>query len=362
MEPVERPSDRPAAVQPESLESHAGANPLVVEVTRGNMIESRHRAAFAVVDAAGGVALSAGDLEQPVYPRSAIKPLQALPLIETGAAAAYGLGDAEIALACASHGGEPRHVETVMAWLARIGCSPDDLECGVHLPTHEPSMMALLRSGGEAGAVHNNCSGKHSGFLTVARHLGKPTKGYIGYGHPVQQHILGVLESMTGLDLSRAPRGIDGCGIPTIGIPLGNLALAMARLGDPRDQPESRQAACARIRHAVAAEPFMVAGSGRFCTQVMTVTGAAALIKTGAEGVYCGSLPGLGLGIALKVDDGAGRAGNVLMGRLLRHFGVFDEAPGRPGSQVLEEVLEPPVLNRAGLTVGQIRSTTPGPF
>jgi len=358
MEPVERNAGHPAAAGQEPDPSQASANPVVVEVTRGNMIESRHRAAFAVVDTAGGVVLSAGDLERPIYPRSAIKSLQALPLLESGAAAAFGLGDAEIALACASHGGEPRHVETVAAWLARIGCSAADLECGAHLPTHDPSMIALLRGGGEAGAIHNNCSGKHTGFLTLARHLGKSTKGYIGYGHAVQQHVLGVLESMTGLELSRAPRGIDGCGIPVIGIPLGNLALAMARLGDPHDQPESRQAACARIRQAVAAEPFMVAGSGRFCTQVMTVTGAAALIKTGAEGVYCASLPGLGLGVALKVDDGATRAGNVLMGRLLRHFGVLDEAQ----AQVLEDVLEPPILNRAGLTVGQVRNTTPGPF
>ena len=152
------------------------------------------------------------------------------------------------------------------------------------------------------------------------------TRGYVKIEHPVQQRILGVLEAMTGLDLGAAPRGVDGCGIPVLGIPLGNIALAMARLGLPDDQPEARQAACRRVRRAVAAEPFMVAGSGRFDTLVMEKTGAKALIKTGAEGVYCASFPELGLGAALKVDDGAGRAAEIVMGRLLRRLDILSEA------------------------------------
>jgi L-asparaginase II len=153
---------------------------------------------------------------------------------------------------------------------------------------------------------------------------------------------------MTGLDLGSAPRGIDGCGIPVIGMPLGHLALAFARLTDPRDQPEARQAACERVCAAMAAEPFMVAGSGRYCTRVMTATGGHALIKTGAEGVYCGALPKLGLGIALKVDDGAGRAAEVLMGRLLQHFGILDESHA--------ELLSQPLFNRAGVRIGEVRA------
>ena len=151
------------------------ANPVLVEVTRGDMVESRHRAAFAVADPRGRVVASAGDIERPVYARSAIKALQAIPLVESGAAEAFGLSDAEIALACASHHGEPRHVETVTAWLARIGCSLEDLECGAHPPTHAASHRALMAAGEEPGAVHNNCSGKHAGFLTLARHLNAPT-------------------------------------------------------------------------------------------------------------------------------------------------------------------------------------------
>ncbi|WP_193366990.1 asparaginase [Pelagibius marinus] len=336
----------------------AAANPLLVEVTRGTQVESRHRAALAVVDTAGKVVLAAGDHERPVYARSAIKSLQAIALVESGAADAFDVSEPELALACASHSGEPRHVETTTAWLARLGLSAHDLECGPQLPGYEPALIKLLASGGTATRAHNNCSGKHSGFLTLAKHLGVPTRGYVNYEHPVQQRILGVLESMTGLDLGDAPRGIDGCGIPVVGIPLGNMALAMARLGAPDDQPEARQAACARLRKAVAAHPFMVAGTGRFDTRVMELTGEKALTKTGAEGVYCAAFPELGLGAAIKVDDGAGRAAEILMGRLLSHFGILDAAQ----ATALGGLFTEPVLNRAGLTVGEVRPAATIPF
>ncbi len=329
------------------------ANPVLVEVTRGAMVESRHCGAFAVVDVEGRVIASAGDTERPIYARSAIKPLQAIPLVESGAAEAFGLGDAEIALACASHRGEARHVETVTAWLARIGCSVADLECGAHLPSNQRALAELLGARGAAHAAHNNCSGKHTGFLTLARHLGLATQGYIRLEHGVQQRVLGTLESMTGLDLGAAPRGIDGCGIPVIAVPLGNLALAMARLADPADQPEPRQAACARIRAAMAAEPFMVSGSGQFCTRVISETGGRALVKTGAEGVFCGALPESGLGIALKIDDGAGRAAEVAMAGLLARFGPLDAA---------HELRAPQLHNRAGARVGELRPPAGGPI
>ncbi len=259
----------PDAPAPDALARNA--NPVLVEATRGAMVESRHRGAFAVVDVEGRVIASAGDTECPIYARSAIKPLQAIPLVESGAAEAFGLEDAEIAVACASHRGEARHVETVTAWLARIGCSVADLECGTHLPSNERALAELLGAQEAPHAAHNNCSGKHAGFLTLARHLGLPTQGYIRLEHGVQQRVLGTLESMTGLDLGAVPRGVDGCGIPVLGVPLGSLALAMARLADPADQPESRQAACARIRSAMAAEPFMVSGTGQFCTRVISL-------------------------------------------------------------------------------------------
>jgi len=334
------------------------ANPLAVEVTRGGMVESRHRAAVAVVDAAGTVARSWGDIERPVYGRSAIKPLQALPLIESGAADRFGVSAAEIALACASHSGEPRHVATVAAWLARIGLSADDLECGSHLPLADAAMRDFVRSGAPLTALYNNCSGKHTGFLATAVHLGEPTKGYIRPEHPVQQRILGVLEQVCGLDLGAAPRGVDGCGIPVIGIPLGNIALGMARLADPADLPAARAAAARRVVAAMAAEPFMVGGTARFGTTMMQALGGKTVLKTGAEGVYCAALPEQGLGVAIKVDDGAGRAAEVAMGAVLVHLGVIDEDQRRQ----LADTLTPPIPNRAGLETGRIRPAAESPF
>jgi L-asparaginase II len=206
--------------------------------------------------------------------------------------------------------------------------------------------------------AHNNCSGKHAGFLTTAVHLGEPTKNYIQYEHPVQQRLLGVLEQMSGCDLGSVPRGIDGCGIPVIAIPLGNTAYAMARLADPAQLPEKRAKAATRILKAMMDDPFMVAGSDRFCTTVMHATGHKAAIKVGAEGVYSGALPELGLGICLKVEDGTGRAAEVVMGRVLRHLKVIDEAT----EMKLQEVLTPTVKNWAGTPTGQVRPAAGCPF
>jgi L-asparaginase II len=334
------------------------AHPVLVEITRGAMVESRHRGAVAVVDAAAGLVLAAGDVERPIYARSGVKPIQALALVETGAADAFGLGEQEIALACASHGGETAHVEQVAAWLGRLGCGVEDLECGPHPPLDEAAARELYRAGAAPSALHNNCSGKHAGFLTVARHLGEPTKGYIRADHPVQRLVLGILAEMSGQDLSAAPHGIDGCGIPVVGLALARIALTMARLADAQGLPERRRRAAHRIRRAMAAEPYLAAGTGRFCTAVMEVTGERALVKDGAEGVFCGALPEAGLGIALKVDDGAGRAAGVVMGRLLRHFGALkaNEAAG------LADVLEPPLRNWAGLEIGRVRPAEECPF
>jgi L-asparaginase II len=327
------------------------SSPILAEVVRGEMVESRHHAAVAVVDAHGGIVHAWGDIDLPIYGRSAIKPLLAIPLIETGAADRYKLGAAEIALATASHNAEPRHVETVTAWLHRIGLGIEDLECGPHYPTREKFLHAMLRAGEEPTRAHNNCSGKHAGFLTTAVHVGEPTRGYIQYEHPVQQRLLGILEQMSGCKLGDVPRGIDGCGIPVIAIPIANTAFAMAQMADPHHLGKERAAACTRILAAMMAEPFMVAGTDRFCTQVMTAIPGKAAIKTGAEGVYCGALPEQGLGICLKVTDGAGRAAEVVMGQVLRHLGVIDEET----AETLAATLTPTVKNWAGTPTGQVR-------
>lgn len=349
--PHDHDSNGPAPGSAPNSEASQSEAPVLVEVTRGDMVESRHRGSFAVVDAEGRVLLQAGDAEAVIYPRSALKPLQAIALVETGAAEALQVSDAEIALACASHNGEPEHAAAAGAWLERIGLGPEDLECGAHLPFYEEAAQALIRAGEAPNALHNNCSGKHAGFLTLAKHLGVPTKGYIGYAHPVQQTLLGIEEVMAGIELRGAPRGIDGCGIPQYGAPLGNLALAMARFANPSSQPERRQQAVARILKAVAAHPFMIAGSGRFCTRVIEASEGKVLLKTGAEGVFMAALPEFGLGIALKAEDGATRAAEVMMGALLQRM----EALSPQQCNALQELFTPAIVNRVGLRVGEVR-------
>lgn len=220
-----------------------GERPFAVEVTRGPLVESRHLVDAAVVDAAGDRVAVWGDVERPVYARSAIKPIQALALIETGAAEAFALSNREIALACASHAGEPVHVEAVTAWLARLGLGDDDLECGAHYPRNANVLSDFARSGAVLRQAHNNCSGKHAGMLSHAVHLGEATAGYIGAEHPVQGRVREAIGAMCGLDAERAQVGIDGCGIPTLALPLSHLALAMARLCRPDDLPPGRAGA-----------------------------------------------------------------------------------------------------------------------
>jgi L-asparaginase II len=327
------------------------SSPVLAEVVRGGMVESRHHATVAVVDAHGGIVRAWGDVALPIYGRSAIKPLLAIPLVESGAADRFKLGDAEISLATASHNAEPRHVETVTSWLHRIGLGAEDLECGPHYPSHEPTMRALVQARQQPTRAHNNCSGKHTGFLSTAVHLGDKTKGYIQYEHPVQQRLLGILEQMSGCELGNVPRGIDGCGIPVIAIPIANTAFAMAQMADPHHLPDERAAACRRILKAMMAEPFMVAGTDRFCTQFMETIPGKAAIKTGAEGVYCAAVPSMGLGICIKVEDGAGRASEVVMGQVLRDLGVISDDEAAKHSKILT----PEIRNWAGTPVGQIQ-------
>ncbi len=322
--------------------------PVVIEVTRGPLVESRHEGIAAVVKPDGTVVASWGDIDSAVLPRSAIKPIQAMAFVESGAIERFGLGNEHISLACASHNGEPRHVETVRAWLKKVGLSEADLECGTHPPRLQATIEALVREGAVATPAFSNCSGKHSGFLTTAVTYGEPTKGYIKYDHPVQRRLRDVMTDLCGADAGGFAYGIDGCGIPTLATPLGALARAMASMADPSRLSSKRAEAANRIRAAISAEPFMMAGTGRFCTRINGALAGVAQVKTGAEGVFCGMLPTLGLGVALKIWDGAARAAEVAMATLLGHLGVL------PPDQK-DELLHPPVRNVVGLLVGEMR-------
>jgi L-asparaginase II len=327
------------------------SNPVLVEVTRGGVAESRHSGAVAVLDADGSVVLALGDIDSPIFPRSAVKGLQALPLIETGAAARYGLTDAEIALACASHNGEPEHVAAAEAMLRKAGHDLAALECGAQMPMRSGAQIPLHKAGLKPTALHNNCSGKHAGFVCVACATGSDPKGYVQASHPTMQLVTAALQETTGAALGRADCGIDGCSIPTFAVPLRALALAFARFGSGHGFGTERAKAAARIREAVAREPFYVAGTDRFDTVAMQALGARAFLKTGAEGVYCASFPELGFGIALKCDDGATRAAEVMMGAVIERLLPLSAVE----AEVIGPLTRPKLKNWNGLHVGDLR-------
>ncbi|WP_340150906.1 asparaginase [uncultured Sneathiella sp.] len=324
--------------------------PFTVNVSRGDMVESRHQVVAAISDSSGKLIKSWGQVDSPVYLRSAIKPLQALPLIESGAADALNVSEKELSLACASHTGEPIHVEAVKGWLGRIGLDISDLECGRQWPTYDPAARALAAAGQEPTAAHNNCSGKHSGFLSTALHLKEPLKGYINRDHPVQKRIVAVLEEFTDLDLSDAPVGIDGCSIPTIGIPLQSAALAFARFADPSKMSADRASACRRLQQAIVKYPEMIAGSDRLCTALDGAAKGRIIAKFGAEAVYLAALPEAGIGIAIKALDGTTRAAEAALGAILEDLGVLDDAI----HQAVDPYIRPVLRNRNDMAIGDI--------
>lgn len=327
-------------------------NPILVEVTRGGVVESQHRGAVAVCDAAGAIVAQWGDIDRAVFPRSAFKSLQALPLVETGAADAFGLSDEHIALACASHSSEPMHVERVTTWLAKIDCRESDLACGPHLPFHEPTAHAMLRAGERPCRLHNNCSGKHSGFLTVARHLNIATEGYERPDHPVQVLVRQAIADLCDLDPAHMIVGIDGCAAPNYAIPLTHLARGMARLGASTKLAPARAKAAKRIVEAWKAHPLLVSGTGRACADLIEASRGRAVVKTGAEAAFMAVLPGQGLGIAVKIDDGGTRAAETVMAKLLTLFDVADA-----NALQLAKHLNPPIKNWRGDVVGERRTT-----
>ncbi len=257
------------------------SNPVLVNTLRGEVIENRHRGAVAVCDPDGRLVHAWGDVEALVYPRSAIKALQALPLVESGAAEHFKLSDAELALACSSHDGELRHTTTVHDWLIRLELDEEALECGPHPPSNAKAAAALILDQVEPGRIHNNCSGKHTGMLTTACFLGEETRGYIEREHPTQQRWMDTLGEMADLDMNRLPWSRDGCGIPVIAMPLKAMATAFARIAVPDDLAAVRGSAIDRITAAIAAHPFMVAGTGRLATVIMELTGRRVIDKSG---------------------------------------------------------------------------------
>ncbi len=320
--------------------------PVLVEVTRGPAVESRHRGQIAVVDPKGALVKQAGDPEALVCMRSLAKPFQAMALLTTGAAQAFGFGAAELALFSGSLSGQDFQVDLVTRALARLGLNPDALQCGVHPPLHRPSAQALTKAGAKPTPLQNTCAGKHTAMLALCVHHKWPTENYLAVDHPVQHLILGTVGRMAGLPREDIKVAIDGCGAPVFFMPLKNIALAYARLAAAQPGSPGGDLLAAILDH-----PRHIAGDGRLDTDVMLALPGMVFAKSGAEGGYALALKEGGLGVALKIEDGAARALNPTVVAVLEQLGVLHPT----GREALKSYAQPPILNHRKEEVGRIR-------
>ena len=303
------------------------SNPILVQIVRGDMVESFFRGAYVVIDAGGEVIDAVGDIDRQIYPRSALKPIQALGMMVSGAAQAFQVTLPEISMACASHNGEDRHVNIVTQWLNRIGLSFDVLECGIHTSMSKETALAFALEHRVLTPCHNACSGKHTGFLTLALHLKEPVAGYTHFDHPVQRYVNSLIEEIIEIDVAAAPKGIDGCQTPVIGMPLRNLAKGMAKMARPETLTPVLGNSAQNVVAAIQKYPDLIAGTGRFCSAITQESGGKILGKMGADGVFSVILPEKGWGIALKIDDGHLQAAEVAVMGILKKHNLLTENP-----------------------------------
>ncbi|HVO35769.1 MAG TPA: asparaginase [Gemmatimonadales bacterium] len=329
-----------------------------VDAVRGHIVESRHRVSAAVTDPDGKLVAFTGESDLVTYWRSCAKPIQVLPLIEDGGADALGIDDAEIALACASHNGEPRHLAVATSLLEKAGCTEEDLACGPH-PSLSPAVAReMAERGQKPRKLHSNCSGKHAAMLALARFHGWPTEDYRKPEHPVQRRLLREVATWTGVDEARIGQGVDGCGVVSYAMPLRNMAVAYARLGvgfrvegvageNPHTLPSTPYTPAHRVLRAVTAEPFLIAGTGRLCTEILSSSNGTVFAKVGADGVYCAALPQARLGLAMKVEDGDMDAARPALLALLEIL-----APG--AVRVADSFRSPVIRNTLGEEAGHL--------
>jgi len=329
---------------------------VLTELWRGGHLESAHFGHVAVVGESGELIAYAGDPDRLVFARSAWKPFQALAAVESGAIETFAFSDAELAICAASHHGQDIHVQAVSSMLEKIGMTEEDLQCGAHAPYSAQAAAALLRSGREPSQIHSNCSGKHTAMLAAAKQMGAQPSGYLALSHPVQQYIFDAVCDVTGMHRDDVAVAVDGCGVPVFGVPLVALARAYACLADPELAPSSRREGLRRVRDAMMAHPEMVSGTDRFNTRLMQESGGEIVAKLGAEGVFGVGLvrkAGQARALAVKVQDGASRAVEPAVCRVLTELGALDAAK----QAALGEFAFPVVSNVAGTVVGKVLSS-----
>lgn len=339
---------------------------IVAEQTRGSIVENLYRADAAVVTDEGYVAFRAGDDGKVTFWRSSAKPIQAMPIVLSGAADAYGFAPAHLAMFASSHNGEPIHTETILQAMALAGLSPNLLQCGSHRPFDRQTADALAREGKEPEPIQNNCSGKHTGMLALAKHLGLPSENYMEADSELQRLILANVADVVGVPAQEIILGVDGCGVPVFGMPIRNMAYAYARLANPARMPAGKEEAGRRFRDAMLANPYLVAGRRRICTELMSLPGRRFVAKSGAEGVYCvGVLPeavaaspvlrqaGISgsVGIAVKAEDGHNNIRHLVVVEILEQLGLLTDED----RTALARYRATPVKNWAGKVVGELR-------
>lgn len=326
--------------------------PTRVVLSRGDLAESEHQVRVAVWKD-GRIVHAAGDVDRPVYLRSSAKPLQALASVVTGAADRFAMTDAELSLACGSHGGEPFHVETAAGLLNRIGLGPEHLLCGAHPPSYDPAARDLLVRGEKPTNLHNNCSGKHSNMLAACVAMGWPVEEYVAFDHPLQRLNVEHVAAFAGIRPREVTLGIDGCSAPNFAVPLTASARAFALWATPSRAtgiPDAARDAATRIRAAVAARPEMIGGTKRVDSDLVRVTGGRVIAKMGAEGVWCLAVTGAEIGIAIKAEDGSSRGAYPVGLAVLRTLGVISDADW----DQLVQYHDPLLRNHRRLVVGRV--------
>jgi L-asparaginase II len=322
---------------------------LRIVATRGGLPESEHRVVVAVVNQDDRLIASSGDSQQVSWWRSAAKPFQALPIVQDGAADRFEMSDEELALACASHSSEPRHLQVVTRFMERLGISDDALSCGPHPPLSPDIALQVVREDIAMTARWSNCSGKHAGMIALALHQGWPIAGYQDASHPVQRRIIAEVERWTGLSASELALAPDGCTVVCFGLPVRSMAAAYARLGTSRD-PAARRIVSAMLGH-----PYLLAGTGRLCTDLMQAWPGEIIAKVGALGIYCATIPRLGFGVALKIEDGDTRAAGVALLAVIRQVLEQGGASG-PDWKAVGSSARPEIRNSRGLLTGTMEA------
>ena len=323
----------------------------LIETTRGAITETIHRGAIAVVDTKGNLKHAAGNPKLVTFMRSAAKPFQLLPTLESPAIEDFNLKLSEISIMCASHSGEDYHLESVRQILKKTGFTEEALQCGPHFPGHTPTQHNMIRNYQQPTAIHSNCSGKHTGMLIGCKLKGFPIERYLDLSHPIQQEILHTLEKVSGTPSNNIETAIDGCGVPTFALPIEKIALLFSRLADPvLITNPNRQKGLKNIRNAMISHPHNMSGSGRFCAALMKIFPNQIVLKSVAAGVYGIGLPNQGLGIGLKIENGLGEPRYATVLTVLKKLNILPP----DGLDQLWHQFCPPVRNHRQQTVGNI--------